>query len=166
MKYECLFVNSTAAELSSPAGNRPRKIHLTVRLDLSAPLALSALDKPRRDQAGYPIGSFTPSHSSVLFSLLLQTTPSNSIALFAPYILIAVVFYFLLFMPMQRQKKKQQQMLADLKSGDMVITSGGIVGTITAVENDTIIVRVKPDNLKLQFARSAVSSLVPTESPK
>ena len=69
-------------------------------------------------------------------------------------------------MPMQRQKKKQQQMLADLKSGDTVITSGGIVGTITAVENDTIIVRVKPDNLKLQFARSAVSSLATTESSK
>jgi preprotein translocase subunit YajC len=95
-----------------------------------------------------------------------QPAPSNSIALFAPYLLIAVVFYFLLFMPMQRQKKRQQQMLADLKSGDQVVTSGGIVGTIVAVENDTIIVRVKPDNLKLQFARSAVSSLVQPEVSK
>lgn len=69
-------------------------------------------------------------------------------------------------MPMQRQKKRQQQMLRELKSGDQVVTSGGIVGTITAVENDTIIVRVKPDNLKLQFSRSAVSSLVPTEGSK
>jgi preprotein translocase subunit YajC len=102
----------------------------------------------------------------VFFSLILQQQPSNSIALFAPYILIAIVFYFLLFMPMQRQKKRQQQMLATLKSGDQVVTSGGIVGTITAVENDTIIVRVKPDNLKLQFSRSAVSSLVPTEGSK
>ena len=80
-----------------------------------------------------------------------------------PFALMALVFYFLLFMPMQRQKKRQQQMLSDLKSGDTVITSGGIVGTITAVENDTIIVRVKPDNLKLQFSRSAVSSLVQPE---
>ncbi len=69
-------------------------------------------------------------------------------------------------MPMQRQKKKQQQMLRELKSGDQVVTSGGIVGTITAVENDTIILRIKPDNLKLQFSRSAVSSLVPTEGSK
>jgi preprotein translocase subunit YajC len=102
----------------------------------------------------------------VLFSLLYKASPSNSIALFAPYILIAIVFYFLLFMPMQRQKKRQAEMLANLKSGDQVVTSGGIVGTVTAVENDTIIIRVKPDNLKLQFSRSAVSSLVPAESSK
>ena len=99
-------------------------------------------------------------------AVFLQQSPGNSIALFAPYILIAVVFYFLLFMPMQKQKKRQAQMLAELKSGDQVVTSGGIVGTITAVENDTIIVRVKPDNLKLQISRSAVSSLVPTEGSK
>ena len=97
----------------------------------------------------------------MLFSLFLQQSPSNSIALFAPYILIGVVFYFLLFMPMQRQKKRQQQMLNELKSGDNVVTSGGIVGTITAVDGDTIVLRVKPDNLKLQFARSSVSTLVP-----
>jgi len=69
-------------------------------------------------------------------------------------------------MPMQRQKKRQQQMLRELKSGDVVITSGGIVGTITTVDSDTIVVRVKPDNLKLQFSRSAVSSVVPPESSK
>ena len=100
------------------------------------------------------------------FLLLQQQTPGNSIALFAPYILIGLVFYFLLFLPMQRQKKRQQQMLSDLKSGDNVITSGGIVGTITAVEGDTIVLRVKPDNLKLQFSRSSVSSLVPPEGSK
>ena len=66
----------------------------------------------------------------------------------------------------QRQKKRQQQMLRELKSGDVVITSGGIVGTITTVDSDTIVVRVKPDNLKLQFSRSAVSSVVPPESSK
>jgi preprotein translocase subunit YajC len=102
----------------------------------------------------------------VLAALLLQQSPSNSIALFAPYLLIGVVFYFLLFMPMQRQKKRQAQMLKDLKSGDSVVTSGGIVGTITSVDTDTIVLRVKPDNLKLQFARSAVSTVVPTEGAK
>ena len=98
----------------------------------------------------------------MLFSLFLQQSPSNSIALFAPYVLIGVVFYFLLFMPMQKQKKRQAQMLNELKSGDNVVTSGGIVGTITAVDGDTIVLQVKPDNLKLQFARSSVSTLVPT----
>ena len=83
-----------------------------------------------------------------------------------PFVLIAVVFYFLLFMPMQKQKKRQQEMLAGLKSGDSVITTGGIVGTIVSVESETITVRVKPDNLKLQFARSAVSSLATPEGSK
>lgn len=101
------------------------------------------------------------------FLLLLQSGgPTNQIALFAPYILIALVFYFLLFMPMQRQKKRQAQMLSDLKSGDVVVTTGGIVGTITSADSDTIVLRVKPDNLKLQFSRSAVSTLVPPEGSK
>lgn len=103
----------------------------------------------------------------VLNSLLfLQQNSTNPIALFAPYLLIGLVFYFLLFLPMQRQKKRQQQMLQELKAGDVVITSGGIVGTVTGVDTDTIIVRVKPDNLKLQFSRSAVSTLVPPEGSK
>lgn len=96
----------------------------------------------------------------MLFSLFLQQQPTNSIALFAPYILIGLVFYFLLFMPMQRQKKKQAEMLRNLKSGDVVSTTGGIVGTIVSVDADTIVLRVKPDNLKLQFTRASVGTLV------
>ena len=102
----------------------------------------------------------------MLFSLLLQQQPTNSIALFAPYILIALVFYFLLFMPMQKQKKKLADMLKNLKNGDIVTTSGGIVGTIVSVDPDTIVLRVKPDNLKLQFSRAAVSSIVLPEGQK
>ena len=104
--------------------------------------------------------------TDVPFALLLQAQPGNSIALFAPYVLIALVFYFLLFMPMQRQKKKTAQMLAELKNGDSVITSGGITGMVVAVDSDTIVLRIKPDNLKLQFARSAVNSIVPAEGTK
>lgn len=96
----------------------------------------------------------------MFFSLLLQQQPTNSIALFAPYILIGLVFYFLLLMPMQRQKKKTAEMLRNLKSGDVVTTTGGIVGTVVSVDDDTIVLRVKPDNLKLQFTRASVGALV------
>jgi preprotein translocase subunit YajC len=99
----------------------------------------------------------------VLLSLLLQQQP-NSLIAFAPYILIALVFYFLIFMPMQKQKKRQQQMLNELKSGDVVVTNGGIKGTITSVDADTVVMRVRPDNVKLEFARSAVNALVPPET--
>jgi preprotein translocase subunit YajC len=85
---------------------------------------------------------------------------------FAPILLILAIFYFLLFMPMQRQKKQQQKMLRELQNGQIVLTSGGIVGTIVAIDDDTLVLRVKPDNIKLQVARSAVSSLVPAEAKK
>ena len=64
-------------------------------------------------------------------------------------------------MPMQRQKKQQAKMLTELQTGNIVVTSGGIVGAIVAIgDDDTLVLRVKPDNIKLQIARSAVSSLV------
>jgi len=107
----------------------------------------------------------------VVLSLLLQSaqpaSPLGSIGTFLPILLIFGIFYFLLFMPMQRQKKKQQQMLTSLQNGNVVLTSGGIVGTVVAIESDdTLILRVKPDNVKIQVARSAVSSLVAGEPKK
>jgi preprotein translocase subunit YajC len=98
-----------------------------------------------------------------LFSLLLQTPGGLApfLAQAAPLLAIVAIFYLLVFMPMQRQKKQQQQMLKDLQNGSVVLTTGGIVGTIVSINNDdTLILRIKPDNVKLQVARSAVSSLV------
>ncbi len=77
-------------------------------------------------------------------------------------VLIMVVFYFLLFLPMQRQKKQQKAMVDSLKSGDAVVTTGGIVGTIYRIntEDDTLVLQVKPDNIKLQVSRASVSATV------
>jgi len=99
----------------------------------------------------------------VYLNLLLQQSSPNSWVSFVPILLIFAIFYFLLFMPMQRQKKQQQKMLKELQNGNVVLTSGGIVGTIVSIDGDTLVLRVKPDNVKLQVARSAVSSLVPAE---
>ena len=86
---------------------------------------------------------------------------------FLPILLIFGIFYFLLFLPMQRQKKNQQKMLSSLQNGNTVLTSGGIVGTIVSIgDDDTLVLRVKPDNVKLQVARSAVSNLVTGEGKK
>jgi preprotein translocase subunit YajC len=100
-----------------------------------------------------------------LFALWLQTAPaSNPIVGFLPLLVIVAIFYLLVFMPMQRQKKQQAQMLKDLQNGNVVLTTGGIVGTIVSINNDdTLILRVKPDNVKLQVARSSVSGLVKEE---
>src|ERR1700721_2749777 len=99
-----------------------------------------------------------------LFSLLLQQPSSNPIVGFLPLLVIVAICYLLVFMPMQRQKKQQAQMLKDLQNGNVVLTTGGIVGTIVSINNDdTLILRVKPDNVKLQVARSSISSLVKEE---
>ena len=106
-----------------------------------------------------------------MFALLLQTAApaSNPAMSFLPLIFIVVIFYFLVFMPMQRQKKSQAQMLATLEAGKEVLTTGGIVGTIVSISGDMLVLRVKPDNVKLQLTRGSISSVVsqePTEEKK
>ncbi len=105
----------------------------------------------------------------MFLNLLLIPSPGGSGSFLGgmlPILLIFAIFYFLLFMPMQRQKKKQKQMLQDLKSGDTVMTNGGIIGTVTKLTDDRLVVRVKPDNIKMEVARSAVANLVGEESGK
>ncbi|HEX8985699.1 MAG TPA: preprotein translocase subunit YajC, partial [Bryobacteraceae bacterium] len=93
--------------------------------------------------------------------LLLQTPPAspsaaNPLVGFLPIVLIFGIFYVLLFLPMQRQRKAQQRMLRELQNGQIVLTTGGVIGTIAEMkEDDTVILRVKPDGIKLQVARSA-----------
>src|SRR5580698_4786076 len=74
-------------------------------------------------------------------------------------------FLPLIFMPMQKQKKQQAAMLSNLQTGTDVLTTGGIVGTIVSLTDTTMILRVKPDNIKLQVMRSAVASLVDATKP-
>jgi preprotein translocase subunit YajC len=96
------------------------------------------------------------------FFILAGNPPvSNSLISFLPILAIFAIFYFLLFMPMQKQKKQQKKMLSELQPGNHVLTSGGIVGSIVTLEEDTVVLRVKPDNIKIQVARSAVSALIP-----
>jgi preprotein translocase subunit YajC len=100
----------------------------------------------------------------MLFSLLLlQAAPAGAdsfIKGLLPIVLMVAIFYFLVFMPMRRQQKNTKEMIKTLQNGQTVLTSGGIIGTIVAVNDDTLILRIKPDNLKIQVARSAVTSVV------
>ena len=101
----------------------------------------------------------------MFLNLFLQSASSpNSLLGFLPILLIFGIFYFLLFLPMQRQRKQTAKMLAGLATGDNVVTSGGIVGTIVSLESDSVVLRVKPDNIKIQVARSAVSSMASAPS--
>lgn len=97
-------------------------------------------------------------------ALLQQGGSSNPILGFLPLVVILAIFYLLVFMPMQKQRRQQATMLKELKNGQLVLTTGGIVGSIVSInEDDTLILRIKPDNIKIQVARSAVASLVAEE---
>lgn len=104
-------------------------------------------------------------HGLALF-LQSQTAATQNPATGTLFMLVAMggIFYFLVFRPMQRQKKQQAEMLAGLQAGSEVVTSGGIVGTIVNISGDLLIVRVKPDNIKLQISRSSVAGLVKAET--
>ena len=76
-----------------------------------------------------------------------------------PIIFLFAILYFMLLMPQQRRQKKWQEMLANLKAGDKVGTSGGIRGTIISMKDDYVQLRVPPDNLRLEVTRASIISV-------
>jgi preprotein translocase subunit YajC len=101
--------------------------------------------------------------SDLLAAAWVQAAPSG-IALFLPLILIMVIFYFLMILPAQRRQKKVTEMLKALKTGDKVITNGGIYGTIVGLEDEAVQLRVA-EQVKMKVARSAIAGLQ-SEPPK
>jgi preprotein translocase subunit YajC len=81
----------------------------------------------------------------------------------APLVFIFAIFYFLLIMPQQRRQKKWQQMLSQLKTGDKVVTNGGIRGSIIALKDDYVHLRVPPDNLRLEVSRASIVSVTTSD---
>ncbi|MGC2620903.1 MAG: preprotein translocase subunit YajC [Acidobacteriaceae bacterium] len=83
-----------------------------------------------------------------------------------PILLMIVVFYFLLIRPQQSRQKKWQQMLNDLKVGDRITTTGGIRGTILAIKDDAYQLRIPPDNLRIEVAKSAIAAVTQQDEIK
>jgi preprotein translocase subunit YajC len=93
----------------------------------------------------------------------LQMPGGTSLLGLAPLLFIFAIFYFLLIMPQQRKQKKWQAMLSELKNGDRIVTSGGLRGTIISLKDDALVLRVPPDNLKLEISRGSVVSVTTAE---
>ncbi len=74
---------------------------------------------------------------------------------FIPLILMFVIFYFLLIRPQQKKTKEHRQMITDLKKGDRIVTSGGIHGRITGLDDDTLTVEIA-DRVRVKVARGNV----------
>jgi preprotein translocase subunit YajC len=77
----------------------------------------------------------------------------------APLVFIFGIFYFLLILPQQRRQKKWAAMLESLKTGDKVTTSGGLRGTIMALKDDSIHLRVPPNNIVVEVTKASVTQV-------
>ncbi|HZS46620.1 MAG TPA: preprotein translocase subunit YajC [Blastocatellia bacterium] len=88
---------------------------------------------------------------------LLFQAGGGIIGAMAPFILILGVFYFLLIMPQRKRQKQLQDMVSALKTGDRIVTNSGIIGTITSIKDDSLMLRTGSVNIEVQ--RSSVASM-------
>lgn len=87
------------------------------------------------------------------------TTPApNPFVTFAPLVLLGLVFYFLLIRPQNQRRRAQVQMQSELEVGDDIVTTAGIYGTVTEIDDDygIVTVEVAPDT-EVRFARAAIA---------
>jgi preprotein translocase subunit YajC len=82
----------------------------------------------------------------------------SSLPMLLPLLLIPVL-YFMMIRPQQKKQKQWQEMLGSIKSGDRITTAGGIRGIIVSIKDDVVVIRVAPDNIKLEVAKNAIASV-------
>ncbi|MEE2821661.1 MAG: preprotein translocase subunit YajC [Acidobacteriota bacterium] len=99
----------------------------------------------------------------ISFFLAQQSSPPQGglVQLFFPFILVVGIFYLLIIRPMRTRQKKLESLITGLKNGDKVITTGGIYGTISGVEENVFVLKIA-DQVKMKVAKNAVASLQAT----
>jgi preprotein translocase subunit YajC len=88
---------------------------------------------------------------------------SGGMSLLIMFVPMIAMIYFFLVMPQQRRQKKWQAMLDQLKTGDRVTTSGGLRGVIVALKDDSVHLRVPPDNLRVEVTKASVMQVTTQE---
>ncbi|HTN43965.1 MAG TPA: preprotein translocase subunit YajC [Nitrospiria bacterium] len=84
--------------------------------------------------------------------------PGGMVVSFLPFVLIFVVFYFLLILPQQRKQKKHKALLEALKKGDRVLTTGGLLGTVAALNKNVVTIQIA-DNVRVKIRREYIAEL-------
>jgi preprotein translocase subunit YajC len=108
------------------------------------------------------------SRTGMIAAILWQTGSGgagSSLGMFLPMLIVMGIFYVMLILPQQRQRKKTQAMLAALKNGDKVVTTGGIYGTVNGFDGEVVILRIA-EQVKIRIARSAIAQVEATEDAK
>jgi len=109
-------------------------------------------------------------HATIL-SLAPQAAPGQTpatgsmLGMFLPMIAIFAIFYLIIIMPQRKKQKKHMQMVENLKSGDQIITTAGIFGTIMGVQKDRIELKIAA-NVKIDITKSAVGVILGAEKPE
>jgi len=101
-------------------------------------------------------------------AILLQAVGGGGFGGFLiPLGLMFAIMYFMVIMPQQRQRKKMQEMLGALKTGDKIVTSGGIYGTVNGIDGDSIILKISSEpQVKIRIARAAIAQVEASEDAK
>lgn len=86
--------------------------------------------------------------------------PGSFLGGILPIVLMFGAMYFLLIAPQRKKQKEHDKMLAALKTGDEIVTAGGIYGVITSVKDDRFVIRIGENNAKVELGKGFVHALV------
>jgi preprotein translocase subunit YajC len=97
-------------------------------------------------------------HLALIFQQGAQPGGGSLLVSLMPFLLIFGVFYFLIIVPQRRRQKALQEMVSQLKAGDKIVTSGGVIATVTAVRENSLLVR-SADKSILEITRASVAGM-------
>jgi len=105
---------------------------------------------------------------TMIVAMVLQASGGSGFGGFLiPLGLMFAIMYFMVIMPQQRQRKKTQEMLGALKTGDKIVTSGGIYGTVNGIDGDSVILKISSEpQVKIRIARAAIAQVEAPEDAK
>ncbi len=105
--------------------------------------------------------NFLDASSAVNNTSSVTQTPSGPLSMlvtFLPLVLMFVVMYFILIRPQKKREKQIQEMRNSIQIGDEVVTSGGIIGLVVSIKDDTVLIETGNDRSKLRIKRWAIQN--------
>ena len=114
---------------------------------------------PFASTASQPSSIMTITEISFFFPLAQGASGGGGLGQFLPIILLFVGMWFLIIAPQRKRQKAHDKMLSELRTGDEIVTSGGVYGTITNVKDDRFVVRIA-DNTKIELGKGFVANKV------